>query len=56
MQYVGERSRDGVKKGLIWMGHNKLIRLGTPQYLKINEKLSKVLFMCSREKKSEISK
>ena len=26
-------SGDGVRKGLIWMVPNKLIRLGTPQYL-----------------------
>ena len=31
--YVGERDRDGVRKGLTWMGHNKLIRLGTSKYL-----------------------
>ena len=33
VQYVGERGRDGVRKELIRMGHNKLIRLGTPKYL-----------------------
>ena len=26
--------RDGVRKGLIWMGHNKSLRLGTPKTFK----------------------
>ena len=30
---VGERGRDEVRKGLIWMGHNKLIRSETSKYL-----------------------
>ena len=30
LQYVEERDRDGIKKGLIWIGHDKLIRLRIP--------------------------
>ena len=52
---MGERGRDGVWKGLSWMGHNKLIRWELPNAFKLMKNSLKFC-LNAPGKKSEISK
>ena len=47
--------RDGVRKGLIWMGHNKSLRLGTPKTFK-SIKNSLKFCLCGLGKKVKYKK